>query len=237
MSLHISVVIPAFNEAAMLPLCLEALQNQSRPADIIYVVDNNSTDNTKNIAERFGAIVILEPEQGICNATYTGLESAVKHNDLLLRCDADCRPMKNWIERIELAFKKYPDVHAITGPGTAYDVSRPKAIMIDKLYMKPYFFFVRLALGYTPLFGSNFAITASAWKKARYETHLQTHQNIHDDIDISYHLKGGIMYDESFVMPISARPFKSKRSMVKRYIAGFRSIFIHWPEQAPWKRG
>ncbi len=236
MPYHISVVIPAFNEAAMLPYCLEALQNQSRLADAIYVVDNNSTDETKKIAERFGVIVIPEPLQGICAATYRGLETAVKHEGLILRCDADCRPQENWIEQVEQLYQNHPGIHVVTGPGVAYDVSRLKANIIDKLYMKPYFFFVRFAVGYTPLFGSNFAITASAWEKAHHGTHLLTHQNIHDDIDISYHVKGTIMYDNSLAMPISARPFKSKRLLVKRYIAGFRTIFIHWPKQAPWKR-
>lgn len=235
MSYHVSVVIPAFNEAAMLPRCLRALQNQSRPADAIYVVDNNSTDDTKEIAQRYGAIVVAEKVQGICASTHTGLEAATKHNGLILRCDADCRPDERWIEQVEEVFNNHPDIHAVTGPGIAYDVSRPKAALIDLLYMKPYFLFVRRALGYTPLFGSNFGITAVAWKQASATTHLRSHQNIHDDIDLSYHIKGTIEYVESLKMPISARPFRSIRSMVERYKAGFRSIFIHWPEQAPWK--
>lgn len=235
MSYHISVVIPAYNEAELLPHCLKALQKQSRPADTLYVIDNNSTDATKKIAASYGAIVISEPMQGICAATYRGFEAAVQHNGIMLRCDADCRPDTNWIEHIEGVFQKTPGIQALTGPGVAYDVTRLKTTMIDLFYMRPYFFFVRLALGCTPLFGSNFAITASAWKKARHETHLRTHQNIHDDIDISYHIKGAIIYEDTLKMPISARPFNSKRLMLKRYMAGFRSIIIHWPEQAPWK--
>jgi hypothetical protein len=37
-------------------------------------------------------------------------------------------------------------------------------------------------------------------------------------------------------MPISARPFRSLPKLIRRYKIGFKSIFIHWPEQAPWKR-
>lgn len=236
MSHHISVVIPAFNEAALLPHCLRALQNQSRPADVIYVIDNNSTDETKTIAMSFGAIIIPESVQGICASTYTGLDAAMQHDGLILRCDADCRPSENWIEQVEEVFERHPSTHAVTGPGIAYDTSPLKATLIDFLYMKPYFALVRLALGYTPLFGSNFGITATAWKHTRSTTHLPSHQNIHDDIDLSYHIKGEIEYVDNLKMPISARPFLSVRSLIIRYQAGFRSIFIHWPEQAPWKR-
>lgn len=43
-------------------------------------------------------------------------------------------------------------------------------------------------------------------------------------------------YRKNLRMPISARPFRSPHKMPGRYMAGFRSVFLHWPEQAPWKR-
>lgn len=234
---HISVVIPTYNEEGMIEACLLALQKQTRQPNIIYIVDNNSTDHTIDIARSHDKVVIVtERLQGICAATDKGLNLAVAHNGLILRCDADCRPQHDWIETIEQAFDANPNVVAITGPGVAYDTGRIQALLIKWFYMKPYFFFVRLALKQTPLFGSNYGIRAAAWKKAQSKTHLRSHQNIHDDIDLSYHLAGSILYLPNLRMPISARPFRSLRSMVKRYIAGFRSIFIHWPEQGPWKQ-
>lgn len=236
MTNHISVVIPAYNEEDMIKPCLDALTNQSRQPDIIYVVDNNSTDQTKKIAEKYSSVVIVpESIQGICASTHTGFEVAAQHNGIILRCDADCRSERDWIEKVERVLTENPDADAVTGPGVAYDVGAIKAALINYLYMKPYFTLVKLALGHKPLFGSNFGIRAGAWKQASASTHLKMHQNIHDDIDISYHVKGEIIYADTIRMPISARPFKSPASMIKRYVAGFRSIFIHWPEQAPWQ--
>ena len=232
---HISVVVPAYNEAEMIETCFEALSSQSRQPDVVYVIDNNSTDQTRDVAEKYDAVVVSEPIQGICAATHAGFEAASQHNGIILRCDADCRPNRDWIEKVEAIFDANPGAAAVTGPGEAYDVGMIKAALIDFLYMKPYFVFVKFALGRKPLFGSNFGIRSEAWKHISASTHLRMRQNIHDDIDISYHIKGSILFSEDIKMPISARPFKSVKSLIKRYAAGFRSILIHWPEQAPWK--
>ncbi|MEP0909958.1 glycosyltransferase family 2 protein [Leptolyngbya sp. GB1-A1] len=54
MSLPISVLIPAKNEEANLPACLESV---SRAAEV-FVVDSQSDDRTVEIAERYGAKVV-----------------------------------------------------------------------------------------------------------------------------------------------------------------------------------
>ena len=106
----------------------------------------------------------------------------------MLRCDADSRPSADWIKSIVDLLEQNDDVICVTGPGVVYDTSAIKKSLINGLYMKPYFLFVALAIGQKPLFGSNMAITASAWKQISFHTHLQNHQNIHDDIDISFHV-------------------------------------------------
>ncbi len=65
--MKISVVVPAYNEEAVIERCLNALVNQIVPVDEILVVDNNSTDRTAEIAEKYreyGVRVIRETVQG-----------------------------------------------------------------------------------------------------------------------------------------------------------------------------
>lgn len=49
----VSVIIPTKNSARTLAKCLESIKNQSYKNIELIVVDNNSTDNTKEIAKQF----------------------------------------------------------------------------------------------------------------------------------------------------------------------------------------
>lgn len=60
----VSIVVPTYNSARTLRRCLESVLNQDcRPNELI-VVDRHSTDNTRAIAERYGATFLLKgPER------------------------------------------------------------------------------------------------------------------------------------------------------------------------------
>lgn len=49
----VSVIIPTYNSGIFLDKCLKSLKNQTYKNIEIVVVDNNSTDNTKNIAKKY----------------------------------------------------------------------------------------------------------------------------------------------------------------------------------------
>jgi glycosyltransferase involved in cell wall biosynthesis len=53
-SLPVSVIVPARNEASNLPRCLESLRGVGE----IYVIDSQSNDGTAEIAQSFGATVV-----------------------------------------------------------------------------------------------------------------------------------------------------------------------------------
>ncbi len=124
----------------------------------------------------------------------------------------------------------------MTGPGIFYDLTGIRKWFAETFYMSMYFYLVKMALGQDPLFGSNFAIRADIWREISSETHL-ARQDIHDDMEISFHVvtKGTILFDRELRMPISPRPFNSFGEIFKRIPMGLRSIFIHWPQQAPWR--
>ena len=85
-----SVIIPAYNEEYLLPATLSSLQlaMDSIPhKGEIIVVDNNSTDNTAQVAESYGARVIFEPFRQIAKARNSGALNA--KSDFLIFLDAD----------------------------------------------------------------------------------------------------------------------------------------------------
>jgi len=229
------VVIPVYNEQAYIQQCLDCLSRQTVLPDEVLVVNNNCNDNTLAIARTYAFVrIVNEGQQGICAATKTGFDESAQTADIILRCDADSRPPRQWVQKIEEAFND-EDTIGITGPGTFYELHGVKKRLAETLYMKAYFLTVGLALRQKPLFGSNCAIRSSAWKNVSKEVHLHR-QDIHDDIDISFHLakQGRLVYLPNVKMPISPRPLTSLGSLLRRFPMGMRSIVIHWPEQAPW---
>ncbi|HSA87688.1 MAG TPA: glycosyltransferase [Nitrospira sp.] len=91
--MHLSVIIPAFNEARLIERSLQSVavsiganQKPGFTSEII-VVDNNSTDNTAELARQAGARVVFEPINQIGRARNTGAAHAT--GDWLLFLDAD----------------------------------------------------------------------------------------------------------------------------------------------------
>jgi glycosyltransferase involved in cell wall biosynthesis len=89
----VSVIIPARNEEACLGDCLQSLVTQSGVAFEIIVVDDHSTDRTREIASSFPEIIVIEagplPQgwTGKNNAVTTGAGQA--RGQWLLFTDAD----------------------------------------------------------------------------------------------------------------------------------------------------
>jgi glycosyltransferase involved in cell wall biosynthesis len=230
----ISVVIPAKDDADLLERCLLALARQSRLADEIVVVDNNSTDDTADRARRFGASVISETAIGIPAAAAAGYDRAT--GDIIARLDADCIPPMDWLEQIERSLAENPDAVAVTNGAYFIDGPRWFRSTANVVYLGAYFALVYFALGHPPLFGSNFGMRRSGWEAVRGAVH-RFDAMVHDDLDLSFHLgpERAILRDRRLGMGISMRPFFDGRGGV-RLVRGLRSVVIHWPAELPMSR-
>ena len=86
----VDVIIPAFNEELSIQKVLVDI-----PKDLvreIVVVNNNSTDNTRKVAEEHGALVVDETSKGYGNACLKGIEylcSKTIKPDIVVFLDAD----------------------------------------------------------------------------------------------------------------------------------------------------
>lgn len=213
--MKVSVVIPAFNEEAYIGSCLESLGRQSRPPAQIIVVDNNSTDQTAAIARRLGATVVAEPRQGISFARNRGFDLA--SGDIIARCDADSRLPSDWIKQIEANFHSH-GLAGLTGPCVFYD--GPSRFTLGYLHRLAVFQGSRRILGHDVLYGSNMAITSSAWQQVRGLV-CYDEAAIHEDIDLAIHLNelgGRIRFDKQLVAAISFRRFKTSPPSLYSYL-------------------
>lgn len=92
----ISIILPAFNEARLLPTTLAAVHAARRAFDSVrwnsevIVCDNNSTDGTSQIARENGARVVFEAVNMIGRARNAGAKVAT--GDWLVFIDADSEP-------------------------------------------------------------------------------------------------------------------------------------------------
>jgi glycosyltransferase involved in cell wall biosynthesis len=115
--MRISVVIPVFNGAETLPVCLEAVANSRYPAAECLVIDDGSTDGSALLAERMGAMVLSTGgRHGPATARNLGARRA--SGDLLLFLDADVAVHPDAIARIAERFESEPGLDALIG---AYD--------------------------------------------------------------------------------------------------------------------
>lgn len=112
---RLSVVIPAYNEAAFIGECLQSLSDQdfAGPYEVI-VVDNNSTDETAEIARAHGATVVREENAGVCWARQRG--TVIAEGEVIISTDADTTFDPGWLSRIDRAFREDSSVVAVAGP-------------------------------------------------------------------------------------------------------------------------
>ncbi len=89
MNFIIKVIIPAFNEEASIGKVISEIPDL---VSEIIVVNNNSSDQTENVAKIAGATVLREPQRGYGYACLKGLEYIASHEtkpDIVVFLDGD----------------------------------------------------------------------------------------------------------------------------------------------------
>jgi len=121
----VSVVVPVLNGAGTIGDLLHALFNQAViPQQMeIIIVDNASTDATRQIVGRFPqARLVMEEKRGPAAARNAGLRNA--RHDVILHCDADTLPSRRWVSELAQCFANR-DVHLAAGKTLSYPPATP----------------------------------------------------------------------------------------------------------------
>lgn len=176
----LSIIIPAYNEQIHIETCLQMIAAQAEMPDEVIVVDNNSSDDTRAIAEQFPFVTIIsEQRQGSMFASHAGMNQA--SGDIIGRIDADSRLAADWVEMVKRSFQKNSEIAALTGRCTFRDVAF--AIPFSSLHGFFYYSLQKMIAGTEILWGSNMAIRRSAWEVVKQDCHLRP--GIDEDIDIA----------------------------------------------------
>lgn len=169
--MKLSFVVPAHNEEALLAQSLRAIIaeiGRSRCEAEIIVVDNASTDGTRDVAESFPGInVVDEPVKSLVRARAAGFEAST--GALVANIDADTVLPEGWIDRVLVAFARDPDLAAISGPYTYYDVPAYTNVLVRCFYALGFVVYLLnrfvLRVG-SMLQGGNFVVRRDALIKA-----------------------------------------------------------------------
>ncbi len=120
--MSISVIICTYNRSELLGKTLDSIA-LTKMADLnieVVLIDNNSNDNTKDVADKFTIRhpeikfkYVLEEKQGLSNARNRGIVES--HNDILTFIDDDVILAHDFFTEIEKAFITLEDAAIIGG--------------------------------------------------------------------------------------------------------------------------
>jgi len=108
--MYLSVIVPTYNRERMLCNAIDSIINQSLSKDNyeILVIDNNSSDDTKNIVNKYvketsNLKYLFEPIPGLLSGRHKGAKEA--KGNILVFTDDDVIADNDWLKAIAETFK------------------------------------------------------------------------------------------------------------------------------------
>lgn len=214
MAKRLSVVIPAYNEAQLIGACLDALARQKDDIFEVIVVDNNSTDDTAEVARRHypGARVVRELRQGISAARTRGFNEA--KGEIIGRIDADTVVSPGWARAMAEAFEQEDTVGVAGCIGFTGLTRGGRPIkLIVWLYELRMRLYKWQGTHSQLMIGCNMGIRRSAWQKIADEADVDPlyHEDLALSLIIARH--GVVRYDRRPMVAVPLVRYLSVRKM------------------------
>ena len=106
----IDIIIPNYNGVAHLPTCLDALRRQTRRDFCVVVVDDGSTDESRELLHRNYPevqVIALPHNRGLAAAVNAAFDATGGEYVVLLNNDTEAHP--RWLEQLVGALERYPE--------------------------------------------------------------------------------------------------------------------------------
>lgn len=219
-----SIVIPTFNEEKYIENTLFSLLRSEQKTRINYeviLIDNNSTDNTVKLAQKFkrgmNLRIISEEKQGRGSARARGFKEA--KGNIILSADADTIFYPGWIEVLVSEIKD--GVVAVTTPSKIVDCA-PLTNMVVNFSQPKIMVLYRLVAGHYWLSGFSCGILKSAYlASGGFNGGLQAQE----DLDLSFRVSklGKIKFINKPVI-FSGRRFK--QGLLKGFYEYIKTFYV-----------
>lgn len=180
-ALRVSIVIPVYNEADNIAACLAAIERQSTAPFEVIVIDNNSTDGTAVIAQRFPFVRMLhETRQGVVYARDAGFNAA--RGEIIGRIDADTVLNDDWVACVQRVFLD-ASMAMVSGKVEYHDIAARRTVNFVDLWIRRWMAYL---LGSdVAVQGANMALRRSIWLDIKANVCHQA--GLHEDFDLAIH--------------------------------------------------
>jgi GT2 family glycosyltransferase len=117
----VSVIIPNWNGAHHLPVCLESLSTQHYRHHEVIVVDNASHDDSLEVLARYPTVCALPQARnlGFTGACNVGFRAAGGSIQVLLNNDTEVHP--DWLAHVVAAFAAHPEAGLVASKMLLFD--------------------------------------------------------------------------------------------------------------------
>ena len=228
---NLTVMVPAYNEAASIVDTIRSIQAQTIPPDEIIVIDDCSTDNTSELAAACG-VTVLRPEKNTgTKAGAQNLALARVKTEFVMAIDADTTLAPNAIELLLPAIKT-PNTVAVCGfvlprfVKTIWERGRYVEYMFAFTFFKQvqnYYDKPLISSGCFSMYRTDILQAQGGWST----------RTMAEDMDLTwcFHEAGyGVKFvPDALCYPIEPHDFGFMNKQLKRWSHGFvQNVRLHW---------
>ena len=228
---RVTVLVPAYNEAASLADTIKSLQAQTHPPEEIIVIDDCSTDDTAEVARACGATVIRPPANTGSKAGAQTFAIPWVRTEFVMAIDADTTLAPDAIEKLQPAFDD-PDVAAACGfvlprfVETVWERGRYIEYLLAFTWYKPiqdYYEKPLISSGCFSMYRTDALKAVGGWST----------RTLAEDMDLTWtfyqHGYRVRFVPEAVCYPIEPHTFTFMRKQLKRWSHGFvQNVRLHW---------
>ncbi len=226
----VTVIIPAYNEAASIGDTLESLLTQSHPPAEIIVIDDFSTDGTGDVARSYGVTVVRPPANTGSKAGAQNFALSDVSTEFTMAIDADTTVAADAIEKFMIVMQN-SDIAAACGfvvprhVRTVWERGRYIEYLLAFSFYKPiqdYYGKPLIASGCFSIYRTEVLLAHGGWQT----------RTMAEDMDLTwtmYHSGCQIRFvPEAVCYPIEPHDFVFMRKQLRRWSHGFmQNVQLH----------
>src|SRR5512142_3072128 len=106
----VSIIITNYNYGSFLPSAIESAIQQYYPSLEVIVVDDGSTDHSRDIMNSYGTRILSLFKQNGGQASAMNIGFGQSHGDIVIFLDADDMLLPDIVQRVVEAFRLHPNV-------------------------------------------------------------------------------------------------------------------------------